>query len=393
MSQSPTAPEHEAAHDDIVYPSAIPFLLVHAACFAAIWTGVSAEAVALAVALYVVRIFGIGAGYHRYFAHRAFKTSRAFQFALAFLAQSSAQRGILWWAAKHRWHHKHSDTELDVHSPRRHGFLYSHLGWIFTPRHNDTDYELIRDFTRFPELVWLDRHPYLPAFVLGFAAWLIAGWPGLVVGFFWSTVAVWHATFCINSLAHVSGRQRYVTGDDSRNNWFLAILTMGEGWHNNHHAYQSSARQGFRWWEYDPTYYMLKALSWVGIVWDLHAPPATVVRGDQRLGRKVIEKVAYQLAASFPVDSIAAQVREALSRTPTWAELQSRAQSARQQAEAFLAEIHLPHIPSAEEIRRHAQERIARTPSLDEIADRTRQRLLELVSARLLDEAVATERR
>ena len=390
MSQSPAAPEYEAAHDDIVYPSAIPFLLVHAACFAAIWTGVSAEAVALAVALYVVRIFGIGAGYHRYFAHRAFKTSRAFQFALACLAQSSAQRGVLWWAAKHRWHHKHSDTELDVHSPRRHGFLYSHLGWIFTPRHNDTDYELIRDFTRFPELVWLDRHPYLPAFLLGFASWLVAGWAGLVVGFCWSTVAVWHATFCINSLAHVSGRQRYVTGDDSRNNWFLAILTMGEGWHNNHHAYQFSARQGFRWWEYDPTYYALKLLSWLGVVWDLHAPPETVLRGEHPLGRRVIDKVAYQLAASFPVDAIAAQMREALAHGPSWAELQSRARVARQQAVAFLSEIQLANVPNLDEIRAYAEARLARTPSLDAIAIRTRQFLLELVSARLIE---AAERR
>ena len=392
MSQSPVAPEHELPHDDIVYPSTIPFLLVHAACFAAIWTGISAEAVALAVALYVVRIFGIGAGYHRYFAHRAFKTSRAFQFALAFLAQSSAQRGILWWAAKHRWHHKHSDTELDVHSPRRHGFLYSHLGWIFTPRHHETDYELIRDFTRFPELVWLDRHPYLPAFVLGFAAWLVAGWPGLVVGFGWSTVAVWHATFCINSLAHVSGRQPYVTGDDSRNNWFLAILTMGEGWHNNHHAYQFSARQGFRWWQYDPTYYLLKLLSWLGVVWDLHAPPETVLKGEHPLGRRVIDKVAYQLAASLPVDAIATQMREALALTPSWAELQSRAREARQQAAAFLSEIHLPAVPSLDEIRRYAEARLARTPSLDAIAVRTRQLLLELVSARLIEAAAAEHR-
>jgi stearoyl-CoA desaturase (delta-9 desaturase) len=392
MSQPSAAPGREDHHDDIVYPSAIPFVLAHLACFAAIWTGVTLEAVVLGVALYVLRIFAIGAGYHRYFSHRAFKTSRVFQLVLALLAQSSSQKGVLWWAAKHRWHHKHSDTEIDVHSPRRHGFLYSHLGWIFAWRHNETDYEAVRDFAKYPELVWLDRHDYVPPVVLGVIAWLIAGWPGLVVGFFWSTVAVWHATFCINSLAHVLGRVRYVTGDDSRNNWFLAILTMGEGWHNNHHAYQASARQGFRWWEFDPTYYVLKALSWVGIVWDLQAPPESVVRGDQRLGRKVIDKVAFQLAASFPVDGIAAQVRETLSRTPTWAELQARAQSARQHAEAFLAEIHLPHIPSAEEIRRYAQERLARTPSLDEIADRTRQRLLELVSARLLDEAAAGRR-
>ncbi|HET8727957.1 MAG TPA: acyl-CoA desaturase [Alphaproteobacteria bacterium] len=378
--------------DDIVYPSTIPFLLVHLACFAAIWTGVTAEALALCAAFYVIRIFGIGAGYHRYFAHRTYKTSRVFQFLLALLAQSSAQRGVLWWAAKHRWHHKHSDTALDVHSPRQRGFLHAHLGWIFTPRHGFTDYGAVPDLARYPELVWLDRHPYLPAALLAAAAWAIAGWPGLVVGFCWSTVAVWHATFCINSLAHVAGRRRYVTGDDSRNNWVLAILTMGEGWHNNHHAYQSSVRQGFRWWEYDPTFYVLKVLSWCRIVRDLHTPPMAVLRGEQKLGRKVIEKVAHQLAASFPVDRIAAQASEALAHTPIWTELQARAQTARSQAEALLADVRLPHMPSLEEVRRYAQTRLVRTPSLDDIAGRTRQILLEAVAARLLDDAAVAGR-
>jgi stearoyl-CoA desaturase (delta-9 desaturase) len=373
--------------DDIVYPSTVPFVLVHLACLGAPWTGVTAEALVLCGALYILRIFAIGAGYHRYFAHRTYKTSRAVQFLLALLAQTSAQRGVLWWAAKHRRHHSHSDTEHDVHSPRQHGFIHAHLGWIFTPRHGATDYEAIADFARYPELLWLNRHPYLPAALLGVLAWLIAGWPGLVVGFCWSTVLLWHATFAINSVAHVAGRVRYVTGDDSRNNWFLAILTMGEGWHNNHHAYQSSVRQGFRWWEYDPTFYALTFLSWFGVVWDLQTPPLTVVRGEQRLGRKVIEKVARQLAGAFPIERIAAQAHETLAKMPTWAELRSRGRLARGHAEAFLAEIHLPHLPSVEEIRGYAEQRLARTVSLDEIARRTRQVLLEAVAVRLLHEA------
>jgi stearoyl-CoA desaturase (delta-9 desaturase) len=377
-------PDHA---DDIVYPSTVPFLLVHLACLAALWTGVTAEALVLCAALYVLRMFAIGAGYHRYFAHRAYKTSRAFQLLLAFLAQTSAQRGVLWWAAKHRRHHSHSDTELDVHSPRRHGFWRAHVGWIFTPRHGATDYDAIADFARYPELVWLDRHPYLPAALVGLITWLIAGWPGLVVGFCWSTVLVWHGTFAINSVAHVAGRQRYVTGDDSRNNWLLAILTMGEGWHNNHHAYQSSVRQGFRWWEYDPTFYALKLLSWCGIVWDLQSPPAAVVRGEQRLGRKVVDKVARQLAGAFPVERIAAQAHETLAHMPTWAELRSRGRVARASVEAFLAETHLPHVPTLEEIRAHAEQRLARTVSLDDIARRTRQILLEAIAARLLGQA------
>lgn len=379
-------------HDDVVYPAAIPFVLAHLACFAAIWTGVTVEALVLGVALYVIRIFGIGAGYHRYFSHRSFKTSRAFQFALALLAQSSAQRGILWWAAKHRWHHKHSDTELDVHSPGQRGFFYAHVGWIFTPRHDATDYSAVADLAKYPELVWLDRHPYLPAAALAVIAWLIAGWPGLVVGFFWSTVAVWHATFCINSLAHVMGRRRYVTGDDSRNNWLLAIITMGEGWHNNHHAYQSSARQGFRWWEFDPTYYGLKVLSWFRVVWDLQSPPPAVVRGEQRLGTKVIEKAAQQLAASFPIERIVSDAQAALAQTPIWIELQTRARTARMTAEAMLKEIHLPHVPGLDEIRRLAEQRMARTPSMDDITRRARQILLEAVYGRLLNEAAAGAR-
>jgi stearoyl-CoA desaturase (delta-9 desaturase) len=375
--------------DDIAYPSGTAFLLLHLACFAAFWTGVTSGALVLGVVLYLVRIFAIGAGYHRYFAHRAFRTGRIFQFVLAFLAQTSAQRGVLWWAANHRRHHKHSDTELDVHSPVQRGFLYAHVGWIFVPRNNATDYAMIRDMARYKELVWLDRHPYLPAALLALATWLIAGLPGLVVGFCWSTVVLWHATFSINSLAHVVGRRRYVTGDESRNNWLLALLTMGEGWHNNHHAYQVSVRQGFRWWEFDPTYYALRVLSWLGIVWDLHVPPKAVVRGEHRLGQLVIDKVASQLAVSFPVNLIANQVLEALARAPGWIDLKSRLLSARMQAEAFWSEIDLPQVPTLDEVRRYARARLAQTPSLDDIAVSARQRLLELVHSRLVEAAQA----
>ena len=198
---------------------------------------------------------------------------------------------------------------------------------------------------------------------------------------------LWHATFCINSLAHVVGRRRYVTGDQSRNNWLLALMTMGEGWHNNHHAYQASVRQGFRWWEYDPTYYILRVLSWLRIVWDLHLPPPAVVKGEHRLGRSVIDKVAVQLAASFPVNQIAHQVHEALARAPGWTEVKARLAAARSHAETSWSELDLPEIPSLEEVRRYASERLAQTPSLEDIAIRARQRLLELVFARLSEAA------
>src|ERR1044071_9446947 len=224
-------------HDDIMYPSAIPFVLVHLGSITAIWTGVTWSALVICAALYVLRMFAVVAGYHRYFSHRAFATSRAFQFVLAVLAQTTAQKSVLWWAAKHRHHHLHSETAEDVHSPRHKGFLYSHLGWIFDRKHDQPDLTKVADLARWPELVWLKRLELVPAIVTAGLCFLMAGWSGLVVGFLWSTVLVYHATFCINSLAHVSGRKGYVTGDDSRHNLLLALVTMGEGWHNNHHAY------------------------------------------------------------------------------------------------------------------------------------------------------------
>src|SRR5215472_7451600 len=181
-------PRRDDAHDDIMYPAAVPFVLVHLACLAAFWTGITWTAVALCITLYWLRIFGIGAGYHRYFSHRAYSTSRVFQFMLAVLSQSSAQKSVLWWAAKHRHHHLHSDTELDVHSPRRRGFLYSHVGWIFARRHDATDLVKVTDFVRYSELMWLHKLELLPAIALGVLCFLIGGWSVLVIGFFWSTV-------------------------------------------------------------------------------------------------------------------------------------------------------------------------------------------------------------
>ena len=365
-----------------MYPSAIPFVLVHLACFAAIWTGVTWTAITLAIALYWLRIFAVGAGYHRYFSHRAFATSRAFQFVLALLSQSTAQKSVLWWAAKHRHHHLHSDTPADVHSPRQRGFLYSHVGWIFARRHDQTDLVKIEDFARYPELRWLHRYELLPAVVLALICLAIGGWSGLVVGFFWSTVVLYHATFCINSLAHVRGRRRYVTGDDSRNNWLLAFFTMGEGWHNNHHAYQSSVRQGFRWWEYDPTYYLLKALSWLRLVWSLKLPPREVLRNEQRLGARVINRAADQLAASFNCDWIAGAVAGALGRAQLTA-LQETLAAARERATEVLASLHLPELPTREQIFAKASATLAKTPSLDDIVDRAYGLVLDAVGARL----------
>jgi stearoyl-CoA desaturase (Delta-9 desaturase) len=338
-----------------------------------------------------MRIFAFGAGYHRYFSHRAFKTSRVFQFCLGFLSQTSAQSGVLWWSEKHRRHHRYSDTELDVHSPREHGIFYAHVGGIFAARHGETDYQAVRDLSCYPELRWLDRHPYLPATIVACVCWFIAGWPGLVVGFCWSTVVVWHVTFSINSIAHVVGSRPYVTGDYSRNNWWLALLTMGEGWHNNHHAHQAAARQGFRWWQYDATFYALKLLSWCGIIWDLQLPPESLVRGEQKLGSHVIKRAAHQLVVSFQIDAIANQARDALAHRAAWTEFRSRAQVARQQAEEFLTELRLPQIPTLEEVRLSAQIRLAATPSLEEIATRARQLLMTRVSDCLIETTITSK--
>ena len=368
--------------DDIAYPSSTAFLLLHLACFAAFWTGVTPRAVVLGVVLYLVRIFAIGAGYHRYFSHRAFRTGRVFQFVLAFLAQTTAQNSVLWWAALHRRHHLYSDTAEDTHSPRRRGFFYAHVGWIFDAKHTKTDLVRVSDLAAFPELVWLDRFELVPAVLTAGLCFLVAGWPGLVVGFLWSTVLVYHSTFCINSLAHVHGKKRFVTGDDSRNNWFLALLTMGEGWHNNHHACQSSVRQGFRWWEVDATFYVLRGLSWIGVVWDLKLPPEQLLRGEQRLGARVIDRAAEQLAARFNPEPIARASAEAL-HGPELAALQETLARAQHRASEALATVHLPQMPTRDDILAGAKSMFAKTPSIDDIVDRAHHLLLAAVGARL----------
>jgi stearoyl-CoA desaturase (Delta-9 desaturase) len=368
-------------HDDIMYPSTLPFILIHLSCVAAFWTGITWQAVAICITLYWLRMFGIGAGYHRYFSHRSYSTGRFLQFILAFLAQSSAQKSVLWWAAKHRHHHLHSDTQQDVHSPRHKGFVYSHLGWVFSRKHDATDLVKVADLASFPELRWLHKFEVMPAAVLAVLCFLIAGWSGLVIGFLWSTVLVYHATFCINSLAHVHGRKRYVTGDDSRNNWLLAFFTLGEGWHNNHHAYQSSARQGFRWWEIDVTFYVLKALSLVGIDWDLRSPPAEVLRNEQRLGSRVVNRAAEQLVARFNPERIALTVSSALHSSELSA-LRDALSQARCQSSEELALLQ-SRMPSRDEVLAHAQIMFVCTRSLDDIVDRAHQLLFKAVGSQL----------
>jgi stearoyl-CoA desaturase (delta-9 desaturase) len=265
------------ASDRIAWSRSLPFLAVHAVALATPFVvPVEGRWIALALALYSVRMFAITAGYHRYFSHRAFKTSRLFQFVLGWLGASSAQKGPLWWAAHHRDHHRYSDGPDDIHSPLERGFWWSHVGWILATRYDETKLDRVRDLAKYPELRWLDRWHLVPPLVLAAVVFLAGGLPALLWGFFVSTVFLWHGTFVINSLAHVIGRRRYETGDGSRNSLALALITFGEGWHNNHHFYASTANQGFFWWEVDLSYYALRALAAVRIVRDLRTPPAHV---------------------------------------------------------------------------------------------------------------------
>ena len=260
--------------------SSAPFFLLHLTPFLVVFTGWSWRAVVLGFLTFSARMFFITAGYHRYFAHRSYRLARVPQFIMAFGGATAAQKGPLWWAAHHRDHHRWSDTDRDIHSPQR-GFWWSHMNWIVCDRYSDTKFDRIKDFAKFPELRFIDKFDWIGPWSLGVACYLIAGWQGLVIGFFTSTVLCWHATFTINSLAHVFGRRRYVTEDTSRNSALLAVLTMGEGWHNNHHYYPASARQGFFWWEWDPSFYVLKILSWVGVVKDMKTPPAWALQASR----------------------------------------------------------------------------------------------------------------
>lgn len=276
----------------ISWGKSIPFFIIHLLAVAGVlWSGWSWKGFALAVGLYYVRMFGVTAGYHRYFSHRSFRTGRVVQLLLALLATSSAQKGVMWWAGHHRIHHKLSDQPGDVHSVLLDGFWWSHVGWILSDKHEKTEIDKVRDLERFPELVWLDRWHLVPPTALGVGLFLIGGWHALLWGLFVSTVMLWHGTFTINSLTHMFGRRRYGTTDNSRNSLILALVTMGEGWHNNHHYYQRSVRQGFYWWEIDVTFYILKVMEVLGLVWDLHAPPRRV--RDSR-------PTAAELAASGP---------------------------------------------------------------------------------------------
>ena len=281
-------------HKQVDWLRIFPLLFLHLMCLAVFWVGWSPTAVMMAILLYVVRMFAITGFYHRYFSHKAFKANRFWQFIFGVVGNASVQRGPLWWAAHHRHHHRYADQEQDVHSPIRHGFWWSHIGWLTSRSNFPTQYKYVKEWAKFPELRWINRYdtvvPVLLALLLYILGALLErfapdlgtnGMQMLIWGFFISTTILLHATVTINSLDHMYGTRRYDTRDTSRNNAILALITLGEGWHNNHHHYAVAARQGFFWWELDMTYYALKILAWLGIVRDLRPVPEQIIRKNR----------------------------------------------------------------------------------------------------------------
>lgn len=279
---------------EIDWGRVIPYIIIHLLVFSIFFVGFSFAAFAVFIVMYVIRMFAITGFYHRYFSHKTFKTSRLLQFIFAVIGASAVQRGPIWWAAHHREHHMHSDTIHDKHSPKAHSFFWSHTGWFLTKANFLTHTKMVKELSRYPELRLIDRFdivvPIVTCIVLYFSGeWMFTYYPeyntnGLqlvVWGFIFSTVILYHSTFLVNSVAHLWGKRRYATDDSSRNNFFIAILTFGEGWHNNHHHFPGSARQGFYWWEIDLTYYILRVMSFFGLIWDIRTIPANIRDSNQ----------------------------------------------------------------------------------------------------------------
>ena len=277
------------SNEKLDWGGSLPFFGVHLIGVLAIFTGISWIALAMCVFMYYSRMFAITGAYHRYFSHRTYKTSRFFQFILAFWGASCGQQGPLWWAAHHRHHHKFSDTDHDIHSAKLRGLWWSHVGWILCKRYSATNEEAVKDLAQYPELRWINKHHGVPPFILGASLFFLGVYlqhaaPGLHTdgiqmlcwGFFTSTTLLYHGTFCINSLAHLIGRKRFDTGDESKNSLILSLVTLGEGWHNNHHRFPYCERQGIYWWEIDVSHYVLRVFSWFGLVWDLKLHPEDI---------------------------------------------------------------------------------------------------------------------
>ena len=260
-------------------------VIMHLACLGVFLVGFSWPALWVAIAMYVIRGMGVTTGYHRLLAHRSYKTNRFIQFVVATAGGLAMQGGPLWWVAHHRAHHRDTDKEGDIHSPVTKGMWQSHMGWMMSNEAFHEQGSNSRDLFKYPELKFLQRHyvwilvlQMLGLYALGslLSLWYpdtsINGLQCLVWGFFVSTVFLWHVTFSVNSVCHRWGSQDYDSNDASTNNWIIGILGFGEGWHNNHHFYPSSARHGLKWWQVDVTWILIRGLCLVGLASDPKIP-------------------------------------------------------------------------------------------------------------------------
>ncbi|WP_150466612.1 acyl-CoA desaturase [Francisella sp. SYW-9] len=266
----------------------IAFSTMHLACLAIFFVNYNITALLVFLITFSIRTFALTAGYHRYFSHKAFQTSRVFQFILALVGTWASQKGPLWWSGHHRYHHIHSDKETDMHSPKN-GVFQAHVGWVFEARSDDVDPKFIKDWVKYPEIVWLDKYAH-ESFALYLVGLFILGscisyfYPTLETSglafVFWggilSTVLLYHTTFSVNSICHIFGSRDYQTTDNSRNNWLVALITFGEGWHNNHHKFAYSIRNNLKFWQIDITYIILCVLKKFRIVWNFKQPKKTI---------------------------------------------------------------------------------------------------------------------
>ena len=313
MRKAPQAAQSMDERERIAWDStaSLGLAALHLACVSVFWLECSWVALVTCFVCYVLRMFGLSAGFHRYFAHRTYRTGRIRQCLLACLGTAAAQRGPLWWTAHHRQHHRYADTAWDIHSPVVRTLWWAHLGWVLCRKYDMIDPHLVRDWESYPELRWLDRHFLVPPTALAVTLVLIgllleryapglhtSGLQLLVYGFVLSTVLLYHGTFTVNSLAHLYGCRRFATQDHSRNNWLVALITLGEGWHNNHHYYPASERQGFYWWELDMTHSIITVLAWCRLVWAVRTPPARLYQRDPPLSRVLRSGVRAQSLGS-----------------------------------------------------------------------------------------------
>lgn len=391
MSEKKRYPVNQDMTDRFNWLAFIPMVLLHLGLIGIFWTGFTWTSVIMCAVLYCVRVFGITGGYHRYFSHRGYKSGRGFQFFMALLGSLAMQKGPLWWAAKHREHHRDSDDPSDAHSPRQYGVWDAHIGWVYRQARTHPDLGIIKDFAKYPEIRWLNRHQYLPGLLLAVLCFAIDGWAGLLVGWLLSLILCYHATFTINSLMHVWGRPRYLTGDDSRNSFLLAIVTMGEGWHNNHHYYPAAARNGFFWWEFDPTYYILLGFEKLGLVWDLRQPPKSILANEKAPTQKVIDKCATYIADGFSVDRISANIRKRWEGSHKMDDLRRHARQTWASAENYLADLELPDLPSMEEVKQRAYKKfkIRHHEGMERAVEQAHDMLRRAVSYRLIEQAQA----